>query len=390
MRSPLRARFLLAALAVHTLLYLLLGFRHRDTLASATRRPPIELEILAPQADRGRISVSTVVPERGRISVSRVVGSTGTPRAPKTIETEIRPQSGSQSGSASGSQPERATTVESEIRPPLSLFPKGVMDGAAGAVEVPKWGGRRRHVGDGKAPPDTIDAEVERENVQRRVDDFLAAAAGQERVRSGMIAPSWRDVERKLRAGFKPGLEVVKERNVVASYLDQVKAVIGRGEDGLRKGVTPGSHEPESGIDRSFQGVYGVPEGSNYRAMPMQQALAAQAETGQPARWWTCEIEGVVDTDGTVVSVTVVVPSGRRKLDQSGQAAVRQALEAMGPPAEKKRMVSRWAVGAALQVSPPTAIGFGFDESLKTFDFVYPLKQRVLTRVSLISISAAR
>jgi TonB family protein len=272
----------------------------------------------------------------------------------------------------------------------VELFPRGVLEGAAGGKEDREWGGKRRYVGDGRAPPDRPDGEEERETVQRRVEDFLAQAAGQERARSGNVGPRWRDFERRVRAGFKPGLEVVKERNVVTSYLDQVKAVVTRGEDGLRKGVTAGSHEPESGIDRSFQGVYGVPEGSNYRSMPMQQAMAAQAETGAPAKWWMCEVEAVVDPDGTLVSVRVVVPSGRRKLDQSAVAAVKSAIEGQGPIHEGKRMISRWAVGAALQVAPPTAIGFGFDESLKTFDFVYPLRQRVLTRVSLVSISAAR
>jgi TonB family protein len=132
--------------------------------------------------------------------------------------------------------------------------------------------------------------------------------------------------------------------------------------------------------------------------MALEQQMAAQRQTGEPATWWRAEVEGVLDGDGRVVSVKIARPSGRKRFDQEALAAVRRVLIQGGPPDEKEGVVTRWSVSAALAVAPPNSIGFGFDETgrmnpgatglRKYFSGTYPLKQDVRTKVALLSVRA--
>jgi hypothetical protein len=129
--------------------------------------------------------------------------------------------------------------------------------------------------------------------------------------------------------------------------------------------------------------------------LPQEQQQAMQAAMGRPASWLSTEVEAVIDGAGKIVSLRVVVPSGRRKYDRAVLEAVKQAIKDRGALDEPGPVVTRWAVDASVSVAPPTGVGFTFDESgrlqpgatgvRKYLRFNYPMQQTVKTRVKLLA-----
>jgi TonB family protein len=112
------------------------------------------------------------------------------------------------------------------------------------------------------------------------------------------------------------------------------------------------------------------------------------------------EVEITVDADGNIVARRVTRPSGRRAFDRTALAAVEDAVRKGGAPDERRPVVTRWVVEAAMAVTPPTGIGFRFDESgalspgahgwRKYLQPTYPMQPIVQTHVSLIGVQVQR
>ncbi|MDB4966995.1 MAG: TonB family protein [Myxococcales bacterium] len=216
---------------------------------------------------------------------------------------------------------------------------------------------------------------------------------GRERASSGSLPPQWRDIERTLSQQFHPAADVVRQEQRVKALAHQI----------LRSWLDgpPTVGRVERGVDASVQNMIGVPEGQNIRSMPGEQAAAIQSRWGAAATSLRVEVEVTLDADGHILRSRIVHPSGRRAFDRTALAAVVEAIRAGGPPEEKRTVVTRWKVDAAVAVAPPTAIGFRFDESghlnpgatgIRKYIGLgpYPFEERVQTHVSLTSIQPQR
>ena len=236
------------------------------------------------------------------------------------------------------------------------------------------------------SPPPASD----RDTVGSRVREMIGDSMARERAQSGNVAPHWRDIERKLVQEFHPPIGVVKQENVVKALGHQI---LNAWLDGPPKsGAVP------RGVDASVETLPGTPPGLNLKALPEAQALAVQARWGEPAMWLRVEVEVTLDEDGHVRGARVVKPSGRRMFDRTALAAVEDAIRAGGAPDEHRTVVTRWLVEAAVAVSPPTAVGFRFDETghmnpgakgwRKYLAPNYPMQQSVVSHVSLVAIKS--
>jgi TonB family protein len=278
-------------------------------------------------------------------------------------------------------------TLQPSPAPPerADLFAAAALERAI-AKPVIDPGGHLRRATD---PPPDRDAEtLEREEVTKRVREMVNGELAKDRAESGKVAPRWRDIERKLAQTFHPPLDVVKQENVAKAFAHQV----------LRSWLDGPPHVGPAprGLDTSVQTLPGTPEGLNLRSLPMEQALAVQARWGEPATSLRVEVELILDEEGHIVSARVLHPSGRRAFDRTALTAVEEAVRAGGAPEEKRPVLTRWAVEAAVAVAPPTAIGFRFDETgrlnpgatgiRKYVGGTYPFQQTVRTHVSLIAI----
>ncbi|HEX6836129.1 MAG TPA: energy transducer TonB, partial [Polyangia bacterium] len=254
---------------------------------------------------------------------------------------------------------------------PIDLFAAGVLAEAAGTRSSP--------------PSD-------RETIAGRVHETLGDAAARERAQSGNVAPHWRDIERKLVQEFHPPIGVVKQENVVKALAHQIlRAWL----DGPPQTATTGPVAPVA-IDPSVETLPGTPPGLNLKSLPEAQALAVQARWGEPAMWLRVEVEVTIDDDGNVTGARVTRPSGRRMFDRTALAAVEDAIRRGGAPDEHRTVVTRWLVEAAVAVSPPTSVGFRFDETghlnpgakglRKYLAPTYPMQQSVISHVSLVAI----
>jgi TonB family protein len=289
--------------------------------------------------------------------------------------------------------PAPAASSPTSAPPSIDLFAPealrgAVSPGSAGA-DARDPGGHLRRATD---PPPAHDASNERETVAARVHETVGEIVGRERVASGRVSSHWRDVERKLVQNFHPPVGVVKQENVVKALAHQM----------LRSWLDGPPHvgPVPRGTDASIQTLPGTPEGFNQRSLPLEQALAVQSRWGDPATWLRVEVEITIDEDGRITHSRIIHPSGRRLFDRHALSAVEDAVRVAGPPVERRTVVTRWLVEAALAVAPPTAVGLRFDETgrlnpgatgiRRYVDGVYPLQQRVQTRVALKSIDTGR
>lgn len=267
---------------------------------------------------------------------------------------------------------------------PPQLFSRAALERAM-STPARDPGGHLRRATD---LPDRNAASVEHDTVERRVQEIIGGELASQRAASGNVAPRWRELERKLSQTFHPPVDVVKQENRAKAFAHQV----------LRSWLDgpPQAGPVARGADSSVQTPPGVAEGSNLRSLPMEQALAVQARWAEPATWLRVEIEVLVDDEGRVVHARVTRPSGRRAFDHLALEAVEEAIRAGRAPEEKRTMLTRWSVEAAVAVAPPTGVGFHFDESGSTtpgakgirkyVSGTYPFQQTVQSRVSLIAI----
>jgi hypothetical protein len=259
-----------------------------------------------------------------------------------------------------------------------------------GAADAPSWGGHTLNERN-RAAEDAAEDARRRSDARARVGAWVDQDRAQAATSDGRVAPIWREIERRLSEGFRPPFSVVHQpsrsgsvADRLGSYAKQLVGVITRGEAGLQHPRVPGSHvvelPPGRSIDPSYQSYYGVPEGLNLRAMPLEQQLAAVAARGQPAEWLRVEVEVETDGQGGVTAARVVLPSGRRTFDRFALAEVRARIAATAP---KSATRSRWLCEAGYSVADLTALGFTFDETTGRIDGHYPLQQNVSTHVSL-------
>jgi len=118
-------------------------------------------------------------------------------------------------------------------------------------------------------------------------------------------------------------------------------------------------------FERGFEGrttVLGVPEGSNWRTLPMEQQAAALAAVQKPV-WLATDIEIRVAADGTLLGARVLSPSGHRKLDRYALAEVQRVARLEPRPLPRAaRLVYR--LRAAYVAKIPTSLSLTFDEVL--------------------------
>jgi len=123
-----------------------------------------------------------------------------------------------------------------------------------------------------------------------------------------------------------------------------------------------------------------------------------------PADSRRVEIEAIIEPDGTLVSLDLIVPSGVRAFDRQTLAAVRRAIELRPLRDPRGRVRTRYAVDAAVTrplpevdfvtmdvPGTPTGVVFHFlrlhfDESIRKVDLDYAFKPGVVTRATLLSI----
>jgi hypothetical protein len=273
------------------------------------------------------------------------------------------------------------------------LFPPAVLAEAARSTSGPRTARPTE-------PSSTGAGAGRADDVGARVQGWLADDTARARTEGGHVAPVWRDVERALVQGFKPPVAVVHDLpdgagarlgDRLKTFARQNLAVMLRGEDGLRRGVEPGATIVEAPIGRSIdpsqQSFYGVPEGMNLRAMPLEQQRAVVAATGEPASWLHAEVEITVDDEGAVVAARVAVPSGRRRFDRYALAEVQARVAGVRHAAA----TTRWAIEAGYAVSRPDSFGITFDlnalfdrASRRKIGLQWPLSDQVRTRVSLL------
>jgi TonB family protein len=264
----------------------------------------------------------------------------------------------------------------------IDLFPAGVI-GEHAAV-IPKWGGKTRRPGDA-----TIESH-DGEDAAALVRKWTGELAGGVDARSGRVAPAWRDVERQIDAGFHPAAAQITDDGALRSLGKQYWRGLGRPPVG---GTTP------RGVDPSVA--------ARADTFVADQIAACQRNFAEPGEWRRVEIEVSIDAAGLLTGIRVVLPSGRGEIDRLALDAVRRAVSLRPVRDPKGAATARWAVEAAVQVTPPTAnpivdpvsgkvtgaaiplIGFSFDESLRTFGLDYPFHKQVRTRVSLLSITIA-
>jgi TonB family protein len=260
-----------------------------------------------------------------------------------------------------------------------NLFPRAALESFA---PVPARDAARHAGGGGVA------RDAERAPPTSLADELAAA-----NTRAGRVAPVWRDVERDLTRSFKPPLAVVHDvpdgagarvADRLRSLLQQNLAAWARGEDGARHPVEPGATITEQpmgrSIDPSQQTFFGVPEGANLRAMPLEQQQALAAAAGEPAAWLRVELEIAVDDAGAVAEARVVTPSGRRRFDRYALTAVRERVA----QAHQRAMTTRWVVEAGYAVGSVAAITVDLEKLLHPRDALHlPLEARVRTRISL-------
>ena len=233
------------------------------------------------------------------------------------------------------------------------------------------WGGITRNASDGKGDPNERSAEELHAEATERLGTFLAEASSAERLKSGNVAPRWREAERSAQLGFHPAAGDVSDDDSVRGFLKQWMNSTPTGGGPTPRGVDPSR-------EGGFIGMGGPGAGGSMEFKDVGHT--------------TTEVEAIIAADGTLVSAKVIRRSGRRRFDQQALDLVKKACVAGGGPLdEKKEMVTHWSVEAWLNITPPApALGLSFDESTGRLGANYPMKKNVQTRVKLISIYAKR
>jgi TonB family protein len=290
--------------------------------------------------------------------------------------------------------PEPARGAEGP-RAPIDLFPEGVLQSSAGGVPAPSHGGTTRRLGDGGPVPGAARGEEElRAEATRRVRGWLGDAQGESNAHSGNVDPIWRDVERGVAARFSPTAEAITSKTGLQTFFDQLRH----------------NHEPSSGPPPRINLPANRGEPDNGRMSEINELrrgqIAALQDAWNPAVYQRVEVEVDLSADGRILDVRVSFTSGRAALDRTALEAVRRAL-AERPLRDKHGAVTaRYAVEASVHVDMPkmtpimgdnTArieglmlpplFSFSFDESRRKFEYDYPFKKRIKTRVLLLSVT---
>lgn len=394
----------MAALLLHALVVWLLPRSRRFVPARPSEPLPIALMSTPPARPQAAPPPEVTPPPRPPRPVRppRPLASLPprpTPEPPPPEPPSPEPPPSEPPSPSASPPPEASSAGRAATKPAPDLFPRAVLE-SLGAVPAPRWGGRSVHPGN-RAAVDAAEAEQRAAEVPARVGEWIGDDTARIATAQGRVAPVWRDVERSLALGFKPPIAAVHDvpdrpgRRVtdrLKTFARQVFAAWKRGEDGLRRGVVPGATQTEiplgRSIDPSQQGSLGDPPGLNQRGLAVEQAMAAQAATSDPADWLRVEIEVETDAAGAIVRARVAHPSGRRSFDRFALAEVRKHVAAAPRPLEAA--VSRWLCEAGYFVADVRSIGFTFDAEMlvdraarKRFGYTYPLKEDVKTRVAL-------
>lgn len=337
----------------------------REAATTKVERPTIEVEtFVTPTPTPAAAEVAPARANATRANGTRANGARWR-RAPAAPSPSEPTSTGALTDTPTKEAPTETPTKQAAKR--VDLFAADALARAAGATSSPS---------------------DDRETIAGRVHEMIGDGIARERAQSGNVAPHWRDIERKLVREFHPPIGVVKQENVVKALGHQIlRAWL----DGPPKtGTVP------LGIDPSVETLPGTPPGLNLKSLPEAQALAVQARWGEPALWLRVEVEVTIDDEGNVTRARLTRPSGRRMFDRTALAAVEDAIRRGGAPDEHRTVVTRWLVEAAMAVSPPTSVGFRFDETghlnpgakswRKYLAPTYPMQQSVVSHVSLVAI----
>ena len=173
--------------------------------------------------------------------------------------------------------------------------------------------------------------------MRERVHLWLQEELGADAVRSGRVAPVWREVEREISHGFQPTVSQVTRDPAAGTIVKQLDACAPAGERSTPRSYD-GSHDFKSDQAQGFAMFRG------------QQVAAAHAAYEAPREWHRVEIESEVDADGRLINLRVAFPSGIHELDRAALDAVRAALERRPPKDGHTR--ARWGVEAGTAVAP--------------------------------------
>lgn len=315
---------------------------HRPIMVEVLRRPP---------TGGGTMREETPTPERPPPRATTKRRGASAPREAAAPPTPSTP---------APMTPPSPTVGERREPGQVDLFPSGVL----GTFAVPNVEGKVGVTGPtGRLAgrPGEPGSGISSEETAARVHDMLSQVTGHNDVHQGKVPPAWRDAERKMAALFQPSIDMVSDDNAGKAWIGEWLRSHPEG------GTTPRGVDQTTEIaGQRYAQVFGFSGGSN--ALP----------------WRRTEIEATIDADGTLLSLRVAVPSGRRRLDAAALEAVRRALGSRELRDPRGRVTSRWSIEAALAVAAPTAIGLGFDETTGKVNGVYPMKKQISTRVSLL------
>jgi hypothetical protein len=193
------------------------------------------------------------------------------------------------------------------------------------------------------------------------VQGFLLDALARDRVRSGLVAPQWRDRERNLQIRFQPtealvqvGTSTMTFRQRVRTHLYSLVAQSLRSPALVPTGSLPRGEFAE-------RGPAGEPESAYRNGLSAQQSRASMDAWERPAVWRRTEVEKRLSASGQVEAVRASFPSLSRSLDARAVDAVEQAARDDRAMSTGRRTVTRWAFESAYAVNPPLRLGFRFD-----------------------------
>jgi hypothetical protein len=215
--------------------------------------------------------------------------------------------------------------------------------------------------------------------VKQRLDDYFADLQAGRRVSCGRVDPGWHAVTRAVDGAFQPTFELVRDPAITEVSAEWFRDLLWKPLESWYR--TAG----RNGLDGRPRGA---PESLARAETPV---LALQRRI----------IEDPAGAGTTVVALVEIRlgPGGRtrsRLVASSGhplfdEAAVQAVAAALRDPEELKLPETPGralvAMSAVYTILPPLPVaGFAFDEMLGYFEWMYPLKKLVSSRVELVAL----
>jgi hypothetical protein len=196
---------------------------------------------------------------------------------------------------------------------------------------------------------------------KERVQSFVESAQARARASSGLVDPTWRELERNIEERFRPTVALTERGTLKMTAQQSVRTHILSVTAQVLSSPYRVAPDPPRRGEFAPRGPAGVPEDSYRNGLSFEQSMAVLDAWQRPAVWRRAEIELIVDGDGHVEPTRVVYTSGSHELDQ-------KAADALGRAARRHSdayigTVTRWALEGAYTANPPERVGFRFDET---------------------------